>query len=220
MSHNGKVLETIGSPTNAGEEAIATGRPYTATVRIRGVAPILFHGWSNEAVAAKGNAKKGSEAKKTDNVESYVYRNPAGQICIPGTYLVGTMIDKKNGAAKYRQDPRSPRKSALDLYKAGVVSLTPLAPILSGITGQPCKDWDYLDRRRVVIQQSAITRVRPAFHEGYTAVFQLLVLTPEYIRPGDLHSCLTDGGRLGGLADFRPTYGRFQIDSFDIGFDS
>lgn len=218
-SKNGRgLLETIGTPTNDGAQVIDQGRPYTVNVTIRGVAPLLFHAWSNEAVKEKGAAKKGSEAKKTDNVESYVYRNEHKQICMPGVYLIGTMTDKKNGAAKYRQDPRSPRKSALDLYKAGVVSLSVLSPILPAATGEPCTEWDYLDRRRVVIQQSAVTRVRPAFHEGWKATIQLLVLTPEFISPADLHGCLTDGGRLVGMADYRPTFGRFQVDSYDIGF--
>ena len=88
-------------------------------------------------VSHKTHAKKGSKSKKTDDIESYVYRNDAGEICLPGEYLRQAIIL----AAKYRQDPRSPRKSAMDLYKAGVVSLTPLASL--------GKDrWDYEDKRR------------------------------------------------------------------------
>ncbi len=218
MGSNGKVLETIGSVSNEGAEAIATGQPYSVVVKIRGTAPILWHAWNDDAVKEKGDAKKGSAAKKTDNVESYVYRNPSGHICLPGTYLVGSMTNKTNGAAKYRQDPRSPRKSALDLYKAGVVALTTLAPIIPAKQTEPTKDWDYLDRRRVVVQQNAVTRVRPAFAEGWRCEVQLLVIAPEYISPSDLHACLADGGRLVGVGDFRPTFGRFQIDAFDIGF--
>ncbi len=211
------VLETVNGVSNDGKRAIETAKPYTATVEICGVAPILWHAWSVESVKAKGEAKKGSEAKKTDDIESYVYRDGEGFICVPGTYILGSMIDKKNGAAKYRQDPRSPRKSALDLYKAGVVSLTNLAPVLSAGTKAPTKDWDYLDRRRVVIQQNAITRTRPAFSEGWKAEFQLMVITPEYISPNDLHACLVDAGRLVGIGDFRPSFGRYQVTSFDVG---
>lgn len=212
-------IETLNNVSNDGRKPIETGKPYTVHVTIRGVAPVLFHSWSVESVKAKGEAKKGSEAKKTDDVESYVYRDANGFICMPGTYILGSMTDKKNGAAKYRQDPRSPRKSALDLYKAGVVTLTNLAPVLPVGTGKPTMDWDYLDRRRVVIQQSAITRSRPAFLEGWKAVFQLMVITPEYISPADLHACLIDAGRLVGVADFRPTFGRYQIDLYDIGLN-
>jgi hypothetical protein len=76
--------------------------------------------------------------------------------------------------------------------------------------------WDYLDRQRVTVQRAAVTRVRPAFHSGWRATFDLSVLTPEYITPQELHSVLADAGRLVGLADFRPTYGRFAVVAFEV----
>lgn len=173
------------------------------------VAPILFHRWSCEAVAEKASAAKGSAAKKTDNVESYVYRCDDGTIGIPGEYLKGAIAGPQ-GAAKYRQDPRSPRKSALDLYKAGVVPLTLVASL-----GK--KDWDYLDQRRVTVQRAGVTRMRPAFLAGWQATFDLQVLIPEYIAPADLLEVISNAGRLVGLADYRPTYGRFQVTRFDVG---
>lgn len=111
--------------TNGGKVAIEYGFPYVANVRIVGTADFLFHRWNVEGVEAKGKAAKGSKAKKTDDVESYVYRDDVGDLAIPGEYLRQAVIH----AAKFRQDPRSPRKSAMDLYKAGVVTLTPLASL-------------------------------------------------------------------------------------------
>ncbi len=215
-------------PTSGGDEAISFSEPYTAEVSIEGSADILFHRWNCESVDEKAAAAKGSKAKKTDDVESYVYRDDAGFICIPGEYLRGAIV----GAAKFRQDPRSPRKSAMDLFKAGIVSLTPLAPIISGWTspgeerrGEPSQGaarrgvafatkWDYEDRRRVVIQRSGINRTRPAMKAGWKATFLLLVTLPEYINPQILNEVIAMAGRIGGLADFRPTYGRFQIVNF------
>jgi hypothetical protein len=210
----------VSEPSNNGQPDIVADAPYSVHVQVEGTAALLFHAWSNEAVAEKAAAKKGSEAKKTDNVESYVYRDLDGHICIPGTYLIGSMVDPRNGAAKYRQDPRSPRKSALDLYKAGVVSLTELAPIRSVTDDKPTAVWDYLDSRRVMVQRQGITRVRPAFLAGWRAEFTLAVLSPEYISPSDLHSCLEMAGRLVGIADFRPSYGRFAINRWELGFDA
>jgi len=207
----------IAPVSNDGEFAIGLTEPFTATIDIEGTATILFHRWSNEAVAEKAAARKGSAAKKTDDVESYVYRDEAGQICIPGRYLVGSLTDPRNGAAKYVQDPRSPRKSALDLFKAGVVALTELTPILPASTGKPTKDWDFLDRQRANVQRNSVTRERPAFHAGWSARFQLAVLVPEYISPTLLHETLTRAGTLVGIADFRPTYGRFRIVRYDVG---
>jgi len=184
---------------------IDISQPYVVEVEIKGSADFLFHRWNNEAVAEKSAARKGSAAKKSDDLESYVYRDDKNQLCIPGEYLRMAII----GAAKFRQDPRSPRKSAMDLYKAGIVSLTNLAPV-----GK--EKWDYEDRRRVVIQRSAITRTRPALKAGWSVTIQLQIGLPEYISEADLNEVISMAGRLIGIGDFRPTFGRFQIASFKV----
>lgn len=189
--------------SNDGNSAIIA--PYIAEVTVEGSAPIMFHRWSCEAVEAKANAAKGSKAKKEDDWESYLYRDAAGEIAIPGEYLRQAIIE----AAKYRQDPRSPRKSAKDLFKAAVISLTELAT-----TG--ASEPDYLDRRRVCVMRAAVTRVRPALNAGWSATFQLMVQTPEYISPQTLNGVIVDAGRLVGLGDFRPSYGRFVVSKFNV----
>lgn len=193
--------------TNGGAATIKFEEPYLARVVLTGVSDMLFHRWNNEAIEAKSKAAKGSEAKKTDNVESYVYRNEEGVICIPGKYLRGAIV----GAAKFRQDPRSPRKSAQDLYKAGVIVETTLAPL----GGEPTK-WDYDHAERVQVQRNGLTRIRPAFRAGWTAEFTLQITTPEYINPQDLQDVIVKAGRLIGLGDFRPSYGRFAVQTFEV----
>lgn len=191
--------------TNGGKVGIEYAIPYTADVDIVGVADLLFHRWNVESVETKSRAAKGSKAKKSDDLESYVYRDERGELAVPGEYLRQAVIH----AAKFRQDPRSPRKSAMDLFKAGVVCLTPLASL-----GAPA--WDYEDRRRVMIQRNGITRVRPAMRAGWSVTIQLLVNLPEYIPPDALQDVIVNAGRLIGLADFRPTYGRFAMRRFEI----
>ncbi len=188
------------SPSNGAQETIETAMPYVVDITIKGVADILFHRWNVEAVAAKAGAAKGSKGKKTDNVESYVYRDEDGNLCLPGEYVRQAVIH----AAKFRQDPRSPRKSAMDMYKAGVLSLTPLASLGKA-------NWDYLHQCRVSVQRAGITRSRPAIKAGWTADLQFLINLPEYIRPDDILDTLTNAGRLIGVGDFRPSYGRFQV---------
>lgn len=204
---NGTVVTAVGpAVTNGALETLELCQPYTVDVTIEGTADLLFHRWNCEAVASKASAAKGSKAKKSDNVESYVYRNDDGEICLPGEYLRQAIIH----AAKFRQDPRSPRKSAMDLYKAGVVALSTLASL-------GMKNWDYEHMCRVTIQRNGVTRVRPAIKQGWRATVQIMVNVPEYIRPQDLHDVLSAAGRLIGVGDFRPTYGRFLVKSFDVG---
>lgn len=200
-----KALETFTDAGNGAAATIATEIPYVVEVRLQGTAPMLFHRWDCESIDEKSKAKKGSKAKKEDDINSYVYRNEDGDICLPGEYVRQSIIH----AAKFRQDPRSPRKSAMDLFKAGVASMTELASLGS-------KDWDYLDRRRVTVQRSGITRSRPAFKAGWQAHLQFMILIPEYIDPQMFHETLNQAGRLIGLADFRPTYGRFAVTHFEV----
>jgi hypothetical protein len=189
-----------GDVTEDGNNQISMSNPYRVEATIKGTSDILFHRWSCEGVEAKTNAAKGSRAKKTDDIETYIYRCDDNTIGIPGEYLRGSIIN----AAKFRQDPRSPRKSAQDLFKAGIVSLTEVAS-LGKIT------WDKLHQGRVVVQRNAITRTRPCFLKGWEATFIFLILLPEYI-PIDIFSqVVSEAGRLIGIGDFRPTYGRFSV---------
>lgn len=195
--------------TNGGIATIEAGAPYIVRAKLIGVSDLLFHRWNVEGVDAKAKAAKGSKAKKTDDIETYVYRNDAGELAVPGEYVRQAIIH----AAKFRQDPRSPRKSAMDLFKAGVLSLTQLASL-------GAKAWDYEDRRRVMVQRNGITRTRPAMKVGWRIDVDLMVNLPEYIPPDALQDVLVNAGRLIGIGDFRPTYGRFQVKSFDALLES
>lgn len=202
-----RIVGAIGgeSPTNGASNGVELAMPYRVEITIEGTAPILFHRWNCESVESKSKAKKGSAEKKSDDVESYVYRNEKGELCVPGEYLRMAIV----GAAKFQQDPRSPRKSAADLFKAAIISLTPLASL--GV-----KDWDFMDKRRVCIQRNAITRSRPAMNTGWRAQFVLMTNLPEYIDPQLLNATVQAAGKLIGLGDFRPSFGRFNVVGFDL----
>lgn len=198
-------LKVVSEKTNGGKQAIEASLPYAAHVTLEGTSDMLFHRWNCEAVEAKSKAAKNSAAKKTDDIESYVWRNDENQLCVPGEYLRQAIIH----AAKFKQDPRSPRKSAMDLFKAGIVPLTNLATL--GVD-----NWDYLHTCRVTVQRAGINRTRPAMKQGWVAEFSLQVLLPEYIDPVLLRDVIDTSGRLIGIGDFRPTYGRFVVNSFDL----
>jgi hypothetical protein len=201
--------ETAIVPSNDGLATLAYELPYVAEVELTGVCAILLHAWSVDAVAAKAAAAKGSKAKKTDDLESYVMRDGSGCIGLPGTYLVGAVIE----AARYRQDPRSPRKAARDLFRAAVQPLTDLAPITAA-SGKPATAWDYVDARRAVVQRAGVTRERPALLAGWSATVELQISSPEYVSPLFLAEVLGLAGRLVGVGDFRPTFGRFTVTRF------
>jgi hypothetical protein len=96
----------------------------------------------------------------------------------------------------------------MDLFKAAIVVTTPLASL--GVS-----EWDYLDKRRVMVQRQGINRVRPAMRAGWQVTFDLLVMLPEYVDRNMLRETIESAGRLIGLGDFRPTFGRFGIVKFE-----
>ena len=197
-----KPTET-GLNSNDGADALLATAPHQVTFTIRGVADLLFHRWSNEDVAAKATAKRGSAVKKTDNLEAYVWRDDDGQVCLPGTYVHKAITE----AGKFMQDPRSSRaKQACDLFKAAFVPMTVLYPL--GPT------WEIEDKRRMVVNRSGITRTSPGFKAGWEATFDFDVILPEYVSDEMLLEALTLAGRVIGLAQYRPTYGRFQVVKF------
>jgi len=199
------ILETYAPVSNGAIGTIDLSQPYSVEVTVQGVSALLFHRWNNEAVKGKADAAKGSKAKKTDDLESYIYRTEQGEIALPGEYFRMSIVN----TAKFRQDPRSPRKSAMDLFKAGVVVTPDLCSLGS-------KDWDYVDQRRVMVQRNGVTRARPAFKSGWEARFIVTVVLPEYITPEILLEVLNLAGRITGVADFRPTYGRYAVTHWAI----
>jgi hypothetical protein len=193
--------------TSGGNETISLTEPYTAQVLISGVAPLLFHAWNCEAVEEKSKAAKGSKAKKSDNIESYLYRTPDGRLGLPGKNFHATLIE----AGRWSQDPRSPRKSLRDLVRAAVVPLDAIAPFIPDTT-----HYDYEDKQRVTVQRNGITRVRPAMQSGWRIRFRVLITLPEYLALPQLAKLITDAGRMVGLCDYRPTYGRFATEGLTV----
>lgn len=195
-------IEVGREPTpQLGSFGLEADRPWTAEFTIKGTSSLVFHRWAVDDGDGP-TAKKGSN--KTDDVDSYVFRCEDGSIGLPGEYVRQAMIF----AAKYHKDPRSARAGGTGLFKAGIVSNTEIATLGS-------EDWDYLDRRRAVIQRQGITRVRPAFLAGWEATFEFTVLLHEYITPQLFMDVLRDAGQYAGVGDMRPSYGRFAVVKFE-----
>ena len=176
------------------------------SVKLEGVAKLLFHRYDCAAVEAKGKAGKGTAAKKTDNIESYVYRDEEGRLCIPAENLHACLAL----SAKSFQDPRSPRKSAMDLFKAGVLVL-PDYLLLTKRDGSTMTKWDFVDTRRCLVQQSAVSRSRPGIEAGWSIEADIHILLPNLISVEMLRNVLVNAGGVVGLCDFRPRFGRFQV---------
>lgn len=200
------VYSGTNGPTNGAAGLKEFETEYIATVKITGTKNLLLHGWNIEAIEEKSKAKKNSAKKKTDDLETYIYRDKSGFIVMPCANFCASI----RAAGKKFQDPTSARKSMHDLLKAIVQPHQEFARINDGV-----KDWEFVDRRRVTVQRAGITRSRPAFWEGWSMEFQIMILEPEYLQPDLLHRIISRAGLLEGIGDHRPTYGTYRIDSFE-----
>lgn len=207
LTNNNDKMATFANVSNGAKAIIDQSRPYVAEVEVTGTAKMLMHCWNIESIEEKAKAKKNSTKKKTDDLESYVLRNDAGQIVMPTLNFCAAIRE----AGKSFADPTSPRKSMKDRLKAVIIPEQEFGLLNDGTT-----EWDFVDRRRVVIQRAGITRERPGFYEGWKITFRLVVLEPEYLQPEKLHELIDNAGKFQALGDFRPTFGRFRISRFEV----
>jgi hypothetical protein len=198
-------IPSVATKASTNGSVVALDASYAVEVVLVGTAPILFHRWDDASVERKAKAAKNSQTKRSDDVESYVYRTSDGEIGIPAKNFKACLRE----AGRSLPDPRSPRKSARDL----VQSTIQIEPFISSL-GRT--SWDVLDVQRVVVLRTAVSRKRPMFQEGWKVGFDVVVLAPEYVSPDWLHDLISRAGRFVGLGDFRPDYGRFRMDSFQV----
>ena len=210
MTKKVKDTDFVGA-TSGANNLIELSEPYLATITVTGTADMLMHCWNNAAVAEKAAAKKNSVTKKTDDLESYVLRDEKGKIVMPTLNFCACIRE----AGKSFADPTSPRKSMKDRLKAIIIPDAKFGVMVSSASGKECKDWDFVDSRRVVIQRAGITRNRPGFYEGWKITFKIQILEPEYLSPAKLHEIVEAAGKFQGLGDFRPTFGRFRVTYFE-----
>jgi hypothetical protein len=193
-------------------DSMPSMRPLLIRIIIEGVSDAFFHRYNHIDVENKKAAKKGDIIKKTDNPEAFVWRDKDGYICLPGNYVKQSCV----GAAKSKSDPRSPRKSAKDLFKAALIVNTNLARIVPAGAKGPVKQWDFLDTRPVVVQQSRVPRTRPVFAAGWRAEMEFTIVAPSLLPAKFFHEVLCDAGLLNGVGDNRPDFGRFQVLKFEV----
>lgn len=202
---NGVGIHNITGTEDGADSLISKIEPIRIFCKIEGTADMLMHRWNAEYVDMKAAAKKNSEVKKTDDPEKFISRNEKGEVAIPGEYVRMAICT----AAKSIPDPRSPRKSMMDLAKAAFV-------IEEKLLSLNVRKWDYIDKRRVVVQRAGINRSRPAMYAGWKLSFHATIFQSEYLPSKLFHQLISMAGSFVGLADFRPSYGRFQIIEYKV----
>ncbi len=174
---------------------------YIGIFEIEGTKDLIMHRWSL--------GEKPSAPYDPEDLECMLYRHKSGsgELALPGEYFRQSLI----GASKFKQDPRHPRRSAMDLLKAGICCLEDRFLCGLGVT-----TFDYVYKASIRVQNQRIERFRPAMRVGWKCEFPVMVGLGEFITPELLREVGEAAGRLSGVGDFRPTFGQFKITNFSV----
>lgn len=184
--------------------------------KIIGIAPLLVHnGQTADPLNYFSKAIKeiSSKRKKTDgdyekmaDIEWHagLYVNEDNDPIIPGTYLEGALL----GGAKLQKLGRQSKAGAFVeedpvIEHDGPKDIKKLAA-----------DMNYRDTRGVRVGTAKVMRTRPIFRKW--ALSFVISFNDEVLQIAQIKKALEDAGQLVGIGDFRPKYGRFVVEAFEL----
>lgn len=181
---------------------------------VKGVAPLLMH---NERLAnpldpiaieiRKITAKRKKTLGDYEHLaglewQGGIHIDEKGHPCVPGHVIEGTLI---NAAKKLRMGPSAKAGLICDgswpLEYDGPKDGNKLKAVKS-----------FRDIRRVVVQRQAVMRCRPIFYT-WAVTFTLHYL-PSLFDEEQVVDLVRVGGRIIGLMDYRPKFGRYEIENW------
>lgn len=182
---------------------------------IKGIAPLMMHNGRLadplDPVVKKIKAITDKKTKKTDaDIEKLRRLEWEGSLYFDakeGPFIPADAIERMiyDGAKKSKKGP-----SVLQ----GLVVLDDRAKLIykgPRTLDKLFKNDDFVDRRGVKVQRNRVFRTRPIF-KAWSLKFQVLVAT-DVLNPSDVEKAVRDAGRLVGLGDYRPKFGRFEVTS-------
>jgi hypothetical protein len=173
-------------------------------VKITGTKPLLMHALTG--LENKPKLRRGEHLDPKVEAESYLYKDAEGRICIPSVNIKACI---REAGRNYRVSGR--RTTFAAMIRAGLdIKPFPYVPLIHN-------GWQ-VDIRPVVVQRSRIPRARPRFDE-WALEFQIINRDPTVIHADSLKRILEDAGKYCGLGDFRPEFGLFKVEKFEIGGD-
>lgn len=185
-----------------------------------GVSALLLHNPANLADKSSPIAKaireitdkKGKNRTDSDDAELQrlehlggLYLNEDDRVVIPGENIEGMLL----AAAKaFRMGPKAKagcfcEDNFLLSYKG------PKKPDELFKARDAKGRQTFVDRRFVVVDRKRIMRTRPRF-DSWSLSFQVTYAT-DVLSPGDIAKWVAHAGRLIGLCDSRPKFGRFKV---------
>jgi hypothetical protein len=179
-------------------------------VRIVGVRPLLMH----RPKLSDMQPKRRSELPTPEQEAREALYTDGDLIVIPSLNVKAMLRD----AGRNYKIPQ--RKATYGAYiRAGIdIEPSPYIPLLNPKTNQPYKvnkrEWK-VDVRPVVVQMNRVLRARPRFDE-WALEFRIINLDPGLLKKDMIYRILVDAGKFYGLGDYRPEFGRFKVEKFEV----
>jgi hypothetical protein len=184
----------------------------TISFKVEGIAPLIMHNGqlcdpcnaivrSMKLITAKKNKKTDSDLEELARLEFMggLYVNEEGAPIVPGEMIEAAIRD---GARKSRQG-----KDSL----SGIISDGNWPVIYDGpkTAEELWDDSRFRDARPVAVNKARIIRMRPKFPK-WKLNFDVSYLE-DVVNKKDVMKWVEEAGRIVGIGDFRPRFGRFAI---------
>jgi len=186
--------------------------PYAVTVTIAGVKTYFFSRPDMDEWEKKENSAPGSRARKETDPESLVWRLDNYCLAFPSTQIKTALM----AAGRYSPDPSKSGRRTAAPFIAESFGVAEDSIGFHDADGEEVEEWDEVDVRIVRYANGRFgPRRRPIFHPGWRATFNLQILVPELISPGDVLILVNRAGMVRGIGDnTKFGAGRFVVESF------
>lgn len=171
-------------------------------IQIKNVTPLIQHRFEFRSQDESSKRASGMATPTAENeAETAAYKNAKG-FYEPSSHIEGSMLK----AASNFKIPGRGKKTYKDLLKSALL----IDPVEI-----PLKPQEYeIFSTPVVVQRSRIVRSRPKFVD-WSLEFTINI-TDEQLRPDVVKEILEFAGRNVGIGDWRPKYGRFSVEKFEV----
>jgi hypothetical protein len=173
---------------------------FSVKTRVVGVRPILQNDLAIMEQAEGEVTKKGKVYEPQAEATGRLIVNDEGTVCQKASHFEGALI-KAATAFKLQGN-----KTYKDLFRASVF----VDPLLIPHENQ---EWT-IDKQYVIIGRARILRCRPRI-DNWSVTFDIHV-TDDRLAPAVLKSIFEESGRAIGVGDYRPRYGLYTIDTWEV----
>lgn len=185
------------------------GRIEIYFVRIVGTRPLLM----NAPTGLNEKRRRSELPEPEEEAMRALYRD--GDIIVVPSVNIKAMI--RDAGRNYRVPQRKATYAAY--IKAGIdIEPSPYVPLLDPTTNKPYRvserKWS-IDIRPVRVQNARILRARPRF-DKWALEFKIINLDPGILQRDMVKRILIDAGNFYGLGDYRPEFGRFRVEKFEV----